>query len=256
MQYVTKRLVIVAIAAVCGWANLSSSAVAGGCCGYRTIYETVYEDREICCSKTICETRYREECRTICRPIVHTTYTEERCCVTRSIMETVTRQCCYTVMTPVYETVMQQKSFVTYRQVVTMKCIPVDLGHCETRCDVCPGPCEDGCTKCRQVWVPNLVCKQVPSCLLVPEIKCRAVPVQVCRYVPKKVMRTVSHQVCRGCETVEVVKQVPHTCCEYVHEEVREQVPYVVTRCVPHKVTVRIAKYVPRIVACELPKCE
>ena len=69
---------------------------------YKTCWDRVCEDRVINCTKMVPETRTREVCYTVCKPVW-----EERChtyTVCKPVWETRTKEICYTVCKPVWET--------------------------------------------------------------------------------------------------------------------------------------------------------
>jgi hypothetical protein len=69
---------------------------------HKTVWERVCEEKVINCTKMVPETRTREVCYTVCKPVWETrcnTYT-----VCKPVWETRSKNICYTVCKPVWET--------------------------------------------------------------------------------------------------------------------------------------------------------
>ena len=68
---------------------------------YKTCWERVCEDRVINCVKYVPETRSKEVCYTVCKPVWET---KTRCyTVCKPVWETRSKEICYTVCKPVWE---------------------------------------------------------------------------------------------------------------------------------------------------------
>jgi hypothetical protein len=223
------------------------------------------------CTRTV----YKTECRT-------ENYTAYRCeCVPeervrtftvyKAVPETKTVTRSYTVCIPSVEhrTVMQP----CYSYQPVTKLVPkwIDQGHYECRevpCHwkrwknkltglfrkKCCEPCCPPPTKTVKVWVPCMVCVQVPVCCT--ERVCTYKPVDVCVTTYRQEVRTEACQVtCWKCQ--------PQVCTEKCTVLVTRRVPYQATRtvfvCVPHQETVTLTRMVPRVVekqvAVAAPSC-
>jgi hypothetical protein len=154
----------------------------------------------------------------------------------------------------------------TYQHVTTMTTRRVDRGHFECRevyshrrafknrvgrlcgryddcCNPCPPP-----TRTAKVWVPCIVCEQVPvtTCRKVCEMRPTVVRVHTCRTE----VREVPHQVTswRCVPQHQVVKCTVMTTRMVPYEAVRH-----VAVCVPHVENVTLCRMVPRVVAEQVP---
>jgi hypothetical protein len=80
---------------------------------YKTVYDQVCEDRVINCKKMVPETRTKEICYTVCKPVWETRTREYTVC--KPVWETRTRE--YTVCKPVWETRQREIQYTVCKPV-------------------------------------------------------------------------------------------------------------------------------------------
>jgi hypothetical protein len=232
--------------------NLGQSACASPpCCPQPVVYDTVYEERQITCFRTVFEKHSRDVLITLCKPVFHTAMKECRYTVNKIVCEPVVQTVNFTVMKPVYETATREVCYTVMKPVTAMQTVTVDCGYWKTVC----GPPAPGCCypTVHRVWQPQPVSRQVACTQYVPEVHRQSVPVQVCRYVAEErscQLTTAKYH----CVPEEVVAQVPVTTCELIKEQHTQRVNYCVPRVESYVQTVKVARCVPREVACE-PSC-
>ena len=121
--------------------------------------------------------------------------------------------------------------YTVCKPVKYMETVKVCGGHWETREVACCAP--KACDPWRpavktaqqcQVWVPEMVEKQVQCVRYVNETRTEKVPYTVCRLVTEQGTRQVPYTVCKA-----VPYQATVPCVKYV----ARQVAYTVTRCEP-----------------------
>ena len=193
--------------------------------------------------KPVHETREREVCYTVCKPVKYTK----------------TIQC----RTGRWETqVCEKPGPVVTKCVQEPGCWVWD--PCKCRCVYVPGQCKQVQIQCppirvcKKVWVPEIVEKEVECTKYVRETCVKKVPYTVCRMVPEQRVKTCTYRVCKMVRE-QRVKQVPYTVCKPVCYEktiqcvqyVPRKVAYTVTRCVPRVVCTQV----PVKVCCPVPRC-
>jgi hypothetical protein len=168
---------------------------------YKTCWERVCEDRVINCVKHVPETRTKEVCYTVCKPVWET---KTRCyTVCKPVWETRTKNICYTVCKPVWET--KTRCYTVCKPVWETKtrCYTVCKPVWETRTkEICY-------TVCKPVWETKTRCYTV--CKPVWETRTR----EVCYTVRVPVQYTKTIQVPSGhweTETYEVPGPVHRRC--------------------------------------------
>ena len=223
---------------------------------YKTCWERVCEERVINCVKYVPETRTKEVCYTVCKPVwEERTHTYTVC---KPVWETRTKEICYTVCKPVWEershtytvckpvweTRTKDVTYYVRKAVPYTKTIQVQSGHWETQEYEVPGP------------IVKKVVRE-PGCWVFDPCTCR------CRYVPGK-----CHTVCHQCPPRKCVKKVwvPEciekeiSCTKYVCEPCVKQCTYKVCKMVPEQrtCTYKVCKMVPeqRTKTCTYKVCK
>jgi hypothetical protein len=219
----------------------------------RTVYKTVCETEKYTAYRTECvpETRKRT---VLCTKLVPTV--EERTCTTYKSVPTVEER-------------LVTKRVEVCKPVTVMVTKTRDCGHYECREEPC-GPsfhdrlrkhfhhkdcCECECevvrTKTVKVWVPNIVCEQVPCTRIERTWQCvtEKVNVTVCKLVPETQKFTVTVNKCvtesrEETYTVNVPKCIPY------------EATRTVSRCLPVQEKVNVCKLVPCTVEKQVSCCE
>jgi len=208
----------------------------------RTVYKTVCETEKYTAYRTECvsETRTRKVC---CSKLVPTV--EERTCTTYTSVPTVEERIItkrVAVCKPVTTYVTKTKDCGHYecREVPCGPSFSERLHKCFHRHDCCECACECECvrTKTVKVWVPNIVCDQVPCTRIEKTWEC----------VTEKCNVTV-------CKLVPEVKKIQVTVCKCVTETKDETYTVMVPKCIPYEATRTVSRFVPtqeKVTVCKL----
>ena len=266
------------------------------CVTYKDVERTIMVPTTVCETRkvTVCEykTEQRERTIKVCKMVRETKQVTRECtimvpetrtrtvkyCVSKPVWKEETREC--TVMVPHTEKRQGTRTVCKLVPTKVMKTVCEDRGCWKTECYVKKHKkCVDECGNCvlkpvvrtRKVWCPNIVTRQVETCVMKRVNEC--VPYEYCVTVCKPEKRTRKVRTChyvkeektRECNyTVCVPKKQTRTCnvtvCKPVMEERVQKycvrVPHQVEKEIQVRVCKMVAKTITCKVACPAPSCD